>query len=87
MTLCSGLFNDPDLFLRSPAPRLDTGEKLTIIETPYPPGMNVLFVAAARRQRQLAFTRRRLMSQSALTAAAAGEEVVSASEYPALEAK
>ena len=33
------------------------------------------------------FTWRRLMSQGALTAAAAGEEVVSASEYRALEAQ
>ncbi|WP_267414892.1 IS3 family transposase, partial [Sphingomonas sp. GC_Shp_4] len=63
-------------------------EKVRIVEETYLPGMSVSLVA---RQRGISgsqvFTWRRLMSQGALTAAAAGEEVVPASEYRALEAQ
>ena len=61
-------------------------EKFRIVEETYLPGMSVPLVA---RQHVIGgsqiFTWRRLMAQGALTAAAAGEEVVSASEYPALK--
>jgi transposase len=61
-------------------------EKVRIVEETYLPGMSVSLVA--RRHgiggNQI-FTWRRLMSQGALTAAGAGEEVVPASEYRALE--
>ncbi len=63
-------------------------EKVRIVEETYLPGMSVSYVA--RRHGigpgQL-FTWRRLMVQGALTAAAAGEEVVPAFEYRALEAQ
>jgi transposase len=63
-------------------------EKVRIVEETYLPGMSVSLVA--RRHgvggNQI-FTWRRLMAQGALTAAAAGEEVVPASEYRALEAQ
>ena len=63
-------------------------EKVRIVEETYLPGMSVSYVA--RRHGigpgQL-FTWRRLMAQGALTAAAAGEEVVPASDYRALEAQ
>jgi transposase len=63
-------------------------EKVRIVEETYLPGMSVSFVA---RQHGISgsqvFTWRRLMSQRALTAAAAGEEVVPASDYRALEAQ
>ncbi len=63
-------------------------EKVRIVEETYLPGMSVSLVA---RQHGIsgsqAFTWRRLMNQGALTAAAAGEEVVPASEYRALEAQ
>ncbi|RZI60458.1 MAG: hypothetical protein EOP14_01095 [Pseudomonas sp.] len=62
-------------------------EKVRIVEETYLPGMSVSLVA--RRHgiggNQI-FTWRRLMAQGALTAATAGEEVVPASEYRALEA-
>ncbi len=63
-------------------------EKVRIVEETYLPGMSVSLVA--RRHgiggNQI-FTWRRLMAQGALTAATAGEEVVSAFEYRALEAQ
>ena len=63
-------------------------EKVRIVEQTYLPGMSVSLVA--RRHGigagQL-FTWRRLMAQGALTAAGAGEEVVPASEYRALQAQ
>jgi transposase len=63
-------------------------EKVQIVEETYLPGMSVSLVA--RRHGigagQL-FTWRRLMAQGALTAACAGEEVVPASEYRALQAQ
>ena len=63
-------------------------EKVRIVEETYLPGMSVSLVA---RQHGISgsqvFTWRRLMNQGALTAAAAGEEVVPASEYLALEAQ
>ena len=61
-------------------------EKVRIVEETYLPGMSVSLVA---RQHGISgsqvFTWRRLMNQGALTAAAAGEEVVPVSEYRALE--
>ena len=63
-------------------------EKVRIVEETYLPGISVSLVA--RRHGigagQL-FTWRRLMAQGALTAASAGEEVVPASEYRALQAQ
>ncbi|TCP31922.1 transposase-like protein [Sphingomonas sp. BK235] len=63
-------------------------EMVRIVEETYLPGMGVSLVA--RRHGigagQL-FTWRRLMAQGALTAAGAGEEVVPASEYRALQAQ
>ena len=62
--------------------------KVRIVEETYLPGMSVSLVA--RRHGvggSQIFTWRRLMNQGALTAAAAGEEVVPASEYRALEAQ
>ncbi len=63
-------------------------EKVRIVEETYLPGMSVSLVA--RRHGigagQL-FIWRRLMAQGALTAAGAGEEVVPASEYRALQAQ
>ena len=65
---------------------MDTGGKVRIVEETYLPGMSVSL--AARRHgiggNQIV-TWRRLMAQGALTAATAGEEVVPASEYRALE--
>jgi transposase-like protein len=67
---------------------VDTEEKVRIVEETYLPGMSVSLVA--RRHgiggNQI-FAWRRLMAQGALTAATAGEEVVPASEYRALEAQ
>ncbi len=63
-------------------------EKVRIVEETYLPGMSVSLVA--RRHGIGAgrlFTWRRLMAQGALTAAGAGEEVVPASEYRALQAQ
>jgi transposase len=60
-------------------------EKVRIVEETYLPGMSVSLVA---RQNGISgsqvFTWRRRMNQGALTAAAAGEEVVPASDYPRL---
>jgi transposase len=68
--------------------RWTPAEKVRIVEETYLPGMSVSLVA--RRHGigagQL-FTWRRLMAQGALTAAGAGEEVVPASEYRALQAQ
>ena len=62
-------------------------EKVQIVEETYLPGMSVTLVA---RRHGIAgsqlFNWRRLMAQGALTAAGAGEEVVPASEYRALQA-
>ena len=61
-------------------------EKVRIVEETYLPGMSVSLIA---RQHGIGagqlFTWRRLMAQGALTAAGAGEEVVPASEYRALQ--
>ena len=61
-------------------------EKVRIVEETYLPGMSVSLVA---RQHGISgsqiFTWRRLVAQGALTAAGAGEEVVPASEYRALQ--
>jgi len=63
-------------------------EKIRMVEETYLPGMSVSLEA---RQHGVGasqlFTWRRLMSQGALTAATAGEEVVPASDYRALEAQ
>lgn len=63
-------------------------EKIRIVEETYIPGMSVSLVA---RQHGIApnqlFNWRRLMTQGALTAAGAGEQVVPASDYRALEAQ
>ncbi|PTQ12635.1 hypothetical protein CLG96_00205 [Sphingomonas oleivorans] len=59
-----------------------------MVEETYMPGMSVSLVARQHGvgANQL-FTWQRLMSQRALTAATAGEEVVPASDYRALEAQ
>jgi transposase len=60
-------------------------EQVRIVEETYLPGMGVSLVVRQHGiSGSLVFTWRRLMSQGALTAAAAGEEVVPASEYRAL---
>ena len=63
-------------------------EKVQIVEETYLPGMSGSLVA---RRHGIAgsqlFNWRRLMAQGALTAAGAGEEVVPASEYRALQAQ
>ena len=63
-------------------------EKIRIVEETYLPGASVSEVA---RRHGVAsnqvFDWRRLMAQGALTATSAGEEVVPASEYRALEAQ
>jgi len=63
-------------------------EKVRIVEETYLPGHSVSLVA---RRHGLAgnqlFAWRRLMAQGALTAAGAGEEVVAASQYRALESQ
>ncbi len=63
-------------------------EKIQIVEETYLPGNTVSLIA---RRHGIAgnqlFTWRRLMAQGALTAATAGEEVVPASDYRALEAQ
>ncbi|PTQ11333.1 hypothetical protein CLG96_09760 [Sphingomonas oleivorans] len=68
--------------------RWSVEEKIRIVEETDLPGNTVSLVA---RRHGIAgnqlFTWRRLMAQVALTAAAAGEEVVSASDYRALEAQ
>ncbi|MDR7155744.1 transposase [Sphingobium xenophagum] len=63
-------------------------EKIRIVEETYLPGNTVSLVA---RRHGIAgnqlFTWRRLMAQGALTAPTAGEEVVPASDYRAMEAQ
>ena len=63
-------------------------EKVRIVEETYLPGHSVSLVA---RRHGIAgnqlFAWRRLMAQGALTAAGAGEEVVPASQYRALESQ
>ncbi|WP_156455598.1 IS3 family transposase [Sphingomonas sp. CCH5-D11] len=63
-------------------------EKVRIVEETYLPGMSVSLVGRRHGiSGSQIFTWRRLMAQGALTAATAGEEVVPASEYRALEAQ
>ena len=63
-------------------------EKVRIVEETYMPGMSVSLVGRRHGiSGSQIFTWRRLMAQVALTAATAGEEVVPASEYRALEAQ
>lgn len=68
--------------------RWSAEEKVRIVEETYLPGSSVSEVA---RRHGVAgnqvFGWRRLMAQGALTAAGAGEEVVAASDYRALEAQ
>ncbi|SFO10523.1 transposase [Sphingomonas sp. OK281] len=67
---------------------MDTGRKVRIVEETYLPGMSVSLVARRHGiggNQIIAW--RRLMTQGALTAATAGEDVVPASEYRALEAQ
>ena len=68
--------------------RWKSEEKVRIVEETYLPGMSVSLVV---RQHGISgsqiFTWRRLMAQGALTAAGAGEEVVPASEYRALQSQ
>ena len=68
--------------------RWSAEEKVSIVEETHLPGASVSEVA--RRHgvgANQVFGWRRLMAQGALTAASAGEEVVAASEYRALEAQ
>ena len=66
--------------------RWSAEEKARIVQETYAPGMSVSVVA---RQHGVApnqvFTWRRLYAEGALSAVAAGEEVVPASEYRALQ--
>src|SRR3954470_6310692 len=66
--------------------RWSAEEKARIVQETYAPGMSVSLVA---RQHGVApnqvFTWRRLYAEGALSAVAAGEEVVPASEYRALQ--
>ncbi|MDD1453154.1 transposase [Sphingomonas sp. H160509] len=63
-------------------------EKVRIVEETYLPGMSISLIT---RRHDIGgnqiLTSRRLIAQDALTAAAAGEEVVPASDYRALEAQ
>ena len=68
--------------------RWSAEEKVSIVDETHLPGASVSEVA--RRHgvgANQVFGWRRLMAQGALTAASAGEEVVAASEYRALEAQ
>jgi transposase-like protein len=85
----TGRYNDGEVLSGVQRRRRWTPEqKVRIVEDTYLPGMSVSLVA---RQHGIGgsqvFTWRRLMSQGALTAAAAGEEVVPASVDRALEAQ
>src|SRR5262245_65734229 len=66
--------------------RCTAPEKVRMVEETFEPGMTVSLVA---RQHGVApnqlFTWRRLLAQGSLTAAGSGEEVVPASECPALQ--
>jgi transposase len=66
--------------------RWSAAEKMRMVEETYQPGATVSLVARQHGvgPNQL-FTWRRLAAQGALTAAAAGEEVVPASEHRALQ--
>ena len=68
--------------------RWTAAEKMRLVEATFGPGMTVSLVA---RQNGIApnqlFTWRRLAAQGALTATGAGEEVVPASEYRALQSQ
>ena len=66
--------------------RWTAGEKVRIVEETYEPGATVSLVARRHgvAPNQL-FTWRRLVAQGGLTAAGAGEAVVPASEYRALQ--
>jgi transposase len=66
--------------------RWSASEKVRMVEETFEPGMTVSLVARRHgvAPNQL-FTWRRLVSQGALTAAGAGEEVVPATEYRALQ--
>src|SRR5260370_16256001 len=65
--------------------RWTASEKVRIVEETFEPGMTVSLVARRHgvAPNQL-FAWRRLVAQGALTAAASGEEVVPASDYPPL---
>lgn len=66
--------------------RWSTAEKLAIIQETYEPDATVSIVARRHGiQPNQLFTWRKLASQGALTATAAEEEVVPASEYRALQ--
>lgn len=66
--------------------RWSAAEKLAIIEETYEPGVTVSLVARRHGiQPNQLFAWRKLASQGALTATGAGEEVVAASEYRALQ--
>ena len=66
--------------------RWSAEEKAAIVQETYPPGMSVSLVARRHgiAPNQL-FTWRRLYASGALSAVGAGEEVVAASEYRALQ--
>ena len=66
--------------------RWSADEKAAIVQETYPPGMSVSLVARRHgiAPNQL-FTWRRLCASGALSAVGAGEEVVAASEYRALQ--
>src|SRR3954447_22907890 len=66
--------------------RWSAEEKARIVQQTYAPGMSVLLVGAAARGRgNQVFIRPRLYAQGALSVIGAGEEVVPASEYRALQ--
>jgi len=67
--------------------RWSTAEKLTIIQETYEADATVSIVARRHVQPNQLFAWRKLASQGALTATAAEEEVVPASEYRALQAQ
>ncbi len=68
--------------------RWSASEKLAIIEETYEPGVTVSLVARRHgMQPNQLFAWRKLASQGALTATGAGEEVVAASEYKALQSQ
>ena len=68
--------------------RWSPAEKMALVEETYAPGASVSFVARRHgvAPSQL-FAWRRLAAEGALTAAGAGEPVVPASEYKALQAQ
>jgi transposase len=68
--------------------RWSASEKVRMVEETFEPGMTVSLVARRHgvAPNQL-FTWRRLVAQGALTAAGAGEEVVPATDYRALQSQ